>query len=482
MQQRYAAHQPGKTSVKRLERYSRAETAAEKAGQEIKSLARFVSAQKLAFVKILKKYRKWTGSSTLESRFRSKVLDQPTAFSKRNFDSLLAQYTEVLAAVRAPFEPGQDAVREQKSFVDRYTAPKGSAPSSQGSRTRKDLPTAHATGKQKNNTAAELHVACQDRSSIELDTILAMSPIGSSGGKTSYWVHPDNLVELHVLLLQYTRLWRANGSKVATSTNGLRQEHRRELENETCIFTIDGRGDEAGLIVCDDLDEFSRRKSSAPISGSEEFAGRFLDEAAATARYLPTGDAVLAVNILRNDDSEPRTPGAFQSVLMRREAVRHLFDADPSNNKIEQFLWEENSQNGQTFRVIREWLTIHQEVQPLVQLQHKRTRFVGLQNTDQAGMWATLDRDIMMKATPRGFFTSKDADLAFGGPEDSGFATFPFVVLEVRFEGGSETEFLSVLDKTHLVIRDMWERERRDLFADRYRPRGFEVSQLRLML
>ncbi|KAL8857289.1 MAG: hypothetical protein Q9198_010731, partial [Flavoplaca austrocitrina] len=109
---------------------------------------------------------------------------------------------------------------------------------------------------------------------------------------------------------------------------------------------------------------------------------------------------------------------------------------------------------------------------------HKRTRFVGLRNTDQAGMWATLDRDILMKATPRGFFTSKDADLAFGGPEDSGFAKFPFGVLEVRFEGGSETEFLSVLDKTHLVIRDMWERERRDLFADRYRPRGFELPAL----
>ncbi|KAI4271961.1 MAG: hypothetical protein LQ337_005631 [Flavoplaca oasis] len=453
LQQRYAAHQPGKTSVKRLERYSRAETAVEKAGQEIKSLARFVSAQKLAFVKILKKYRKWTGSSTLESRFRPKILDQPTAFSKRNFDSLLAQYTEVLAAVRAPFEPGQNAVREQKSSADRYTAPKGSASSSQRSRTRKDLPTAHATAKQKNSTAAELHIACQDRSSIELDTILAMSPIGSSGGKASYWIHPDNLVELHVLLLQYTRLWRANGSKVAIATNGWRQEHRRESENESCISTIGRSGDEAGLIVCDNLEEFARRKSSAPISDSEESAGRLLDEAAATARYLPTGEAVLAVNILRIDDFEPRTPGAFQPVLMKRKAVRHLFDADLSNSKIEQFLQEENSQDGQTLKAIREWLTVHQEVQPLVQLQHKRTRFVGLRNTDQAGMWATLDRDILMKATPQGFFTSKDADLTFGGPEDSGFATFPFAVLEVRFEGGCATDFLSVLDKTHLTER-----------------------------
>ncbi|CAL8581902.1 hypothetical protein XPA_007582 [Xanthoria parietina] len=116
LQQRYALLQPGKIPVKRLERYSRAEAAAEKAGEEIKSLARFVGAQKLAFVKILKKYRKWTGSPTLDSRFRTKVLDQPAAFSNRDFGSLLNQYTQILAAVRAPFEPTQKWLGGAEAF------------------------------------------------------------------------------------------------------------------------------------------------------------------------------------------------------------------------------------------------------------------------------------------------------------------------------------------------------------------------------
>ncbi|KAL8659419.1 MAG: hypothetical protein Q9226_000446 [Calogaya cf. arnoldii] len=445
LQQRYALHRPGKISVKRLERYSRAEAAAEKAGEEIKSLARFVGAQKLAFVKILKKYRKWTASPTLESRFRTKVLDQPAAFSKRDFGSLLNQYNEVLAAVRAPFEPGPDGC---------YSAATETSPGSQRPRTHIHLRAAHASRKRTNNSAAELHTACQDCSNIELDAVLSMSPIGKSGGKASYWIHPDSLVELHVLLLQYTRLWKPKGSNAAPAINGSRQQHRKESIDGNGTCNAHGGGDEAGLIICDDLERFARRRSSAPISDSGESAGCFLEKPAATVRYLPTGEAVLAVKTLRSDKLEPRVSEAFQSVVMKRKAVRHLFNSGLSNSKLDQLLREENSQDGQGLKTIREWLTSHKEVQPLVQLHHKRTRFVGLRNSDEGGMWATLDRDILMKATPQGFFDSKEADLAFGDPDDSGFARFPFAVLEVRFEGGFGTEFLSALDKTHLVDRE----------------------------
>ncbi|KAL8854664.1 MAG: hypothetical protein Q9221_000446 [Calogaya cf. arnoldii] len=444
LQQRYALHRPGKISVKRLERYSRAEAAAEKAGEEIKSLARFVGAQKLAFVKILKKYRKWTGSPTLETRFRTKVLDQPAAFSKRDFSSLLNQYNEVLAAVRAPFEPGPDGC---------YSAATETSPGSQRPRTHKDLPAAHASGKRMNSLAAELHTACQDCSNIEWDTVLSMSPIGKSGGKASYWIHPDSLVELHVLLLQYTRLWRPKGSNTAPAINGSRQQHRKESTNGNGTCNAHGGGDEAGVIICDDLERFARRRSSAPISDSEESVGCLLEKPAATVRYLPTGEAVLAVKTLRSEHLEPRISEAFHSVVMKQKAVRHLFNSGLSNSKLDQLLREENSQDGQELKTIREWLTSHKEVQPLVQLHHKRTRFVGLRNSDEGGVWATLDRDILMKATPQGFFDSKEADLAFGDSDDSGFARFPFAVLEVRFEGGFGKEFLSALDKTHLTER-----------------------------
>ena len=481
LQQRYALLQPGKIPVKRLERYSRAEAAAEKAGEEIKSLARFVGAQKLAFVKILKKYRKWTGSATLDSRFRTKVLDQPAAFSNRDFGSLLNQYTQILAAVRAPFEPTRGGSKEQKPSAASNGAARETSRGSQRLLRYQDLSAAHESESHVNSPVAELHTACGDRSNIELDTVLAMSPIGKSGGKASYWIHFDNLVELHVLLLQYTRLWKSKGSNSAPAINGPRQQRFKESTTGNGTSPIDGSGDEAGLVICDDLEIFARRRSSAPISNSEESAGYLLEKPAATVRYLPNGEAVLAVNTLWNNKLEPRLSGAIHTVVMKRKAVRHLFDSGLSDHKVDQLLREENSEDGQELKTIREWLTSHEEVQPLVQLHHKRTRFVGLRNSDQGGVWATLDRDILMKATREGFFKSKEADLAFSDSDDGEFASFPFAVLEVRFEGGFGTEFLSTLDKSHLVSRDMQRRDSVDLITDGYRRRESEVSQWRLM-
>ncbi|KAJ6436152.1 ATP-dependent DNA helicase pfh1 [Purpureocillium lavendulum] len=48
---------------------------------DIQALSRFANAQIVAFRKILKKYRKWTGSTTLTSRFNDIVLGSPKSFS-----------------------------------------------------------------------------------------------------------------------------------------------------------------------------------------------------------------------------------------------------------------------------------------------------------------------------------------------------------------------------------------------------------------
>ncbi|KAL8804234.1 MAG: hypothetical protein Q9182_002688 [Xanthomendoza sp. 2 TL-2023] len=453
LQQRYALHQAGKISVKRLERYSRAEEAAERAGQEIKSLARFVGAQKLAFIKLLKKYRRWTGSSTLEARFRPKVLDQPTAFSKRNFEPLLTQYTEVLGAVRAPFE--QDGNGGPQHFDPSNTQPTtaNGSPGLQKPREQKNLPAACGLNQRKDSVAAKLQIACQSRSDLEFDTALAIEPTGSSGGKASYWIHPDNLVELHVLLLQYSRLRRTNSDNASSTGNVSRQKSRKESLNGDSKRIVDGGDDHAGLIICDDLEEFARRRSAAPISDSEESMGRLLEMAAASVRYSLAGDAVLAVNRSSEETLEPPTSAELQSVVMKRKAVRYIFDSGLSEPKTDQLLREADSQDGRELEQIRAWLAGHKEVQPLVQLQSKRTRFVGIRNSEEGGTWATLDRDTLMRKTPEGFLNSKEGDLAFGDAESQGVVKFPFAVLEVRSEGGSGTDLLKALDKTHLTER-----------------------------
>ncbi|KAL8720240.1 MAG: hypothetical protein Q9225_002872 [Loekoesia sp. 1 TL-2023] len=455
LQQRYPSHRTGKASVRCLERFSKAEEAAEKTGEEIRSLARFVGAQRLAFIKLLKKYKRWTASSSLEARFRTKILDQPTAFSKRDFQPLLTQYTDVLAAIRAPFEhDGNNVTNQRRSTRSQPSLTNGTArklhrvPEQQNAKPSQFITeTAHST-------AAEIQAACRDSSELGFDDALATLPYGRFGGKASYWIHPDNLVELHVLLLQYTRLRRTTCPDVtAPAADGSRRQPRKESTSGNGNSFVSGGEDYVGLIICDDLQEFARRRSSATISDTEESAGGALEKAAATVRYSSNDEALLAVKTLSSDPKEPKALENFQKTRTKRKTVRHLFCSGQPNSAEDRLFKEQGFGDSKTLKSIRGWFNAHQEIQPLVQLQCKRTRFVGLKNEDLGGVWATLDRDILMRKTPKGFFSSKEGDLASDYFEDPDSARFPFAVLEVRSEGGFGTDFLAALDETHLTER-----------------------------
>ncbi|EGS20099.1 uncharacterized protein CTHT_0046040 [Thermochaetoides thermophila DSM 1495] len=94
---RTLARQP---SLKRVQRLARCEQELLSCANDVASLKRFVSAQVMAFRKILKKYRKWTGSTALGSRFRDGVLSDPKSFTRRDFNPLQVQCDELLAAMR----------------------------------------------------------------------------------------------------------------------------------------------------------------------------------------------------------------------------------------------------------------------------------------------------------------------------------------------------------------------------------------------
>ncbi|KAJ9156183.1 Xenotropic and polytropic retrovirus receptor 1 [Pleurostoma richardsiae] len=90
-----------KMTLKRQRKLVKYEREVIRCGDEIQALQRFVNAQVVAFRKILKKYKKWTGSTTLGARFKENVLSHPKSFTKRDFDPLQQAYEELLAAVRA---------------------------------------------------------------------------------------------------------------------------------------------------------------------------------------------------------------------------------------------------------------------------------------------------------------------------------------------------------------------------------------------
>lgn len=83
---------------RRLARYQRDLAGCD---DDIRALSRFIGAQVEAFRKILKKYRKWTGSPILGSRFKDNVLSHPKSFTRRDFSHLRLQYGTVSEALQA---------------------------------------------------------------------------------------------------------------------------------------------------------------------------------------------------------------------------------------------------------------------------------------------------------------------------------------------------------------------------------------------
>ena len=409
-----------------------------RAGEEIQFLSRFVGAQRLAFHKLLKKYKKWTGSSELGNRFRKEVLDRRTSFSKTDFEPLLSQWTEVLASVRAPFVDGinwqSDPTETEKE--QRASQKQISNNSRNGSAQNQDARSQHIIGE--SSSAAALQAAWEDDSTLEIDAALATVPLGESAAKVAYWIHPDNIVQIHVLLLQYTRLPKSNETVPSTerpsTPRGSIGGHPAK-----CPMRYD---EDLGIIICDDLERFAQGQSSETISELENRAGFASEKAAASIRYSPNGDAVVVVGapikiIGKSVGSNKELP--IKKARFKRKAIQRLFNT--SNG--DQGTTADDSKDSER---VREWFARHKEVQPLVQLEVRRTRFVGLRNSATSGIWATLDKDISMKSCSAEILAKIIND---GGNKDS--ETFPHAVLEIRTEGPIDIDVIAALDASHLV-------------------------------
>ena len=422
----------GKISVRRLERYSRAEEATLKAGEDVQSLSRFVGAQRLAFQKLLKKYKKWTGSADLGNRFREELLDRPTSFSKQKFEPLLAQWSEVLTSVRAPFPTG----------VQWQTGKELHGKSRNGSR---DLGGEASEQNKDSGSAAGLYSAWESGSNVEIDTALAILPLGRGAIKATYWVHPDNIVQVHVLLLQYTRLQTSGDSlqlpSSSTSSVLSRPGSTTNLNGKAATRT----DEEICCIICDDLQRFAKRRSSETIGASEDAPGSLPEKAAASIRYLSsTGEAIVAVNKFVEANSKSTQSHRLKTTKVKRKSLRQMFQSSDGDSSSKTSASQESQE-------ISEWIIAHQEVQPLVKWEAKRSRFHGLQNTESGGAWATLDKDILMCRCSRDqVSTGQGIDgISADGHDDC--ESFPHAILEVRIEGITSKELMVALDSSHLV-------------------------------
>lgn len=437
-----------------------------RAGEDLQSLARFVGAQRLAFQKLLKKYRRWTGSSTLGTRFQQDVLSRPSTFSTKDFEPLLTQWTDVLAAVRAPFAAGATWTTEPTERTERRgNQLEGSntaqAVASNGAITSRGGPSEDVG--RSITSAAQIHAISETGSDVDFDTALAVLPLGRAAGRAAYWVHPDNLVELHVLLLQYMSPRRTGNPSTSESNQSSSKSSRKGL--------MDGRGngfisiseEETFVIICDDLRRFAERRSNATVSESENAPGATSEAAAASIRYTSKSEAVVVVGTSSDAISKKTARGTRQSVQkvkLKRRFLPLLFvpgkqsndtSGKPASVSETDETGDEIPKSTHAFERVRRWLSHHEDVKPLISLRSRRTRFVGLRNSETNGVWGTLDHNVSMKKAP--FDQVKDAgssgDLLETSKDES--ERFPHAILEVRWEGEAYASLARALDESHLV-------------------------------
>lgn len=415
-----------------------------RAGEEIQSLSRFVGAQRLAFQKLLKKYKRWTGSSHLGKRFRAEVLDRLTSFSKMNFEPLLAQWTEVLASVRAPFEGGanwspdyskarQDITKHKMADHNRF--PDGLTKEASGHSSRGS------------SSAADLHSTWEAGSNVDIDTAFAVLPLGRGASKAVYWVHPDNIVQIHVFLLQYTRLQKSNDPATSADTPPSSRSSPRNSISAHTNRPAPRKDEEIGLIVCDDLQRFAKRRNSENIGDAEDRPGTVSEKAAASIRYCINGEAIVVVGTVlenTNKSAKPNKTKLPKQAKLERKVISRLFDTSEADRSAK----EEDAKDSD---VVSRWLTDRREVQPLVQIQSRRTRFVGLRNSSIGGIWATLDKDVLMRPCSQDLIAGGTSmrTISEDGKHES--TPFPHAILEVRVEGDTGADLVTGLDSSYLV-------------------------------
>lgn len=377
--------------VGRLERYGRLENDVLTAGDEIRSLARFTSTQRTAIRKLLKKYRKWTSSPRLEERFKDEVLDDPKGFTNLDLGPLLDDYSTTLTSVRALYEeriqqnPARRMKLEQKSSIS--------------------------------SVVVALQSSVESGSKLEFDSAMATVPLGHAGTLASYFVHPENVVELQLALLQHTAYYhtRSRSNSIHSPLSSTSPSETPGLPN--------ARPDSYAL-AADDIARFSIEQNALTVTEREVAPGALPQRAKYCAHWTDDDEAVIAA---RGANGETRR------VYTKKKHIEVFFDKDTA------FPPKKNAQIDAGVLDMRRELEDSTNVQPLYKVSRCRTRFTGLGNNSSNVMMATLDTGLTFEQPLK-------ADQCTPGK-----STFPFAVLAVRQEGSAVGALINALDHSHLV-------------------------------
>lgn len=380
--------------VGRLERYGRLENDVVKAGDEIKSLARFIATQRTAFRKLLKKYRKWTGSAEVEDRFREEVLDDPKSFTQLDLGYLLDEYSTTRQTIRTLYD----------SQVHQAAGKKNPEPKAQDGGP---------------SSIKQLEVAIESGSKVFFDTNLVTIPLGQDGTFASYFVHPENIIELQMLLLQHSKFYLSRSRQ-----NSVRTPISSQPQTPTFPGAIPDVAD-YHMLVADNLERFTKEQSSLNVNEREHKAGSLPQGARAAVRWTIDGDALAC---LRSESG--RTKRAY----LKKKHIDDFFDV-----KAEFSTERDEADATERVEELRNEL-LKDNTKPLFHYSCSRSRLIGLDENAEGLVVATLDSGILVE---------NDAETE----QERNKSAFPFALLRVRQEGKPKSGLLAALDRSHLVER-----------------------------
>lgn len=426
-----------------------------RAGEDIQSLSRFVGAQRLAFQKLLKKYKKWTGSQALGEKVEREIIGGHSSFSRQNFEPLLAAWTHALVSVRAPFTAGGTWKIDRESKGG-SAASIPHMPDRPIGRPAGETGRNYTTPAKLSSSVAQLHDVAELGTDLDLDAALATVPLGPTAGTAAYWVHLDNTLELQVLLMQHMRLQSRSkdpSSSVGPASSGRSGETSASGHRDTSSSRTE---DDIRVTVLDNIEDFTKRQSGVVVSEKS------LQNAAASIRQSGSGEAIILVRASSGFTSpgDSSTSPSFLTAKIKRKHLGGFLDHCVSRTSSQEPIQEVTAGTSKLTLYsapelghIREWFARHPDVQPLVDLHYRRTRFIGVGNNTTHGCWATLDREIRLEAASS---IQLKTSINVSSPDDcdnehTDSVRFPYAVLEIRWEEGKGDNLAQALDKSHLV-------------------------------
>lgn len=347
-------------------------------------------------------------------------MDSQGSFTKVDLGPLLDEWAQALQAVRTLYEERMSRSNSVRGFqtLDRRDSQQV-----------------------KNSLPEEVEEIVRSGTAAEFDTLLATLPLGKDGKNAVYWIHPDNVVELQVLLLQYVRTCgsdRWTGS-MSTPSRKMSLPTTPTSPSQGYFWAVEHN---AHSIYADNLEDYMKQQSSKTVEEREDTLGIMVQNAKVTAKWATDDSAIVSVKAVSRRSTEPyRLP-------IKRKYLKAFFDTDSTFDSRKATVPSVDVKEAQQeIDDMRNWLVGHKEVRPLATLACNRTRFVDLTPDNTGVLLAALDKDVE--------FASPNLHSNFDSGEAGQDVTkFPFVVLRVRQEGNHANSLVHALDQNHLVSYD----------------------------